>query len=174
MSDCPEKQPESYRIEVHNSMQIIDKQQWNGLLHDDDPPFIRHEFLDLLEESESATSETGWSPCHLTLHSDQGDLDAASIIGAAPAYFKQHSYGEYVFDWAWARAYQQHGLDYYPKLLCAIPFTPVTTRKFLGHKDQTPNIESLLTQGLRQIAEQEKLSSIHILFCPQKEIEAIS
>ena len=77
-------------------MQSINRDAWNALLTDHDAPFIRHEFLQLLETSESACSETGWTPCHLTLHSESGDDEP--FLGAAPLYIKQHSYGEYVFD----------------------------------------------------------------------------
>ena len=80
-------------------------------------PFTQHHFLQLLEASACATPDTGWTPCHVLLR-EQGILQ-----GAAPAYLKTHSRGEFVFDQAWAQAYQQHGLDYYPKLVVSVPFT---------------------------------------------------
>jgi predicted N-acyltransferase len=102
------------------SLGDLARDDWNritGL----DYPFLRHEFLYGLEKTAcTTTAETGWQPCHLVLHDSQG------ILGVMPMYLKSHSYGEYVFDWSWADAWRRSGLDYYPKLVSAIPFTPAT------------------------------------------------
>ncbi|GGK61039.1 hypothetical protein GCM10007941_09070 [Amphritea balenae] len=105
------------QFNFYSAIEQIDQQQWNNLCGTQ-YPFIRYEFLHCLEQSGSVSAITGWQPCHLLI--TDNDLP----IAAMPLYLKNHSYGEYVFDWAWADAYQRHGLDYYPKLLTAIPFTP--------------------------------------------------
>lgn len=89
-------------------------------------PFTRHAFLSALEDSGSATAETGWQPQHLIIEAPNGE-----IMGATPLYLKDHSYGEYVFDWGWADAFERAGGNYYPKLQCSVPFTPVTGSRFL-------------------------------------------
>jgi uncharacterized protein len=109
---------------VLDSLRRIDAAAWNRLAGDH--PALRHEFLYALEEAGCASELTGWKPMHLALRRDD------SWIGAMPLYLKSHSYGEYVFDWAWAEAYRRHGLRYYPKLLCAVPFTPVTGPRILA------------------------------------------
>ena len=111
-------------IEVHDSIGSIPACDWNRLAGDD--PFLRHEFLHALHETGCADAATGWAPRFLILREDGG------LAGAMPLYLKTHSYGEYVFDWAWAEAYQRHGLNYYPKLLNAVPFTPVAGRRLLA------------------------------------------
>ncbi len=105
--------------EFLTSLDQIPAKSWNDVAGID-YPFLRHEFLYGLEQTECTTAETGWQPCHLLLR--QGDVLAAVM----PLYLKSHSYGEYVFDWSWADAWQQGGLDYYPKLVTASPFTPAT------------------------------------------------
>ncbi|MGA9025464.1 MAG: peptidogalycan biosysnthesis protein, partial [Steroidobacteraceae bacterium] len=107
-----------------SSIADIDSATWNALAGGGQP-FLRHEFLLALEESGCATPRNGWSARHLILQ------DGGEVIGALPLYRKSHSRGEFVFDFAWAGAYAQHGLAYYPKLLSAIPFTPVRGPRFL-------------------------------------------
>ena len=104
----------------------IDPGSWNDLLTDDNP-FLRHAFLFAMEESGSASSATGWQPRHLLYRDNQGKISAGM-----PLYVKTHSYGEFVFDWAWADAYERAELAYYPKLLCAVPFSPVRGARILG------------------------------------------
>ena len=111
-------------LTIHKSLQEIDSQSWNRVVPHD-APTLRYEFLHALETSGAVCPDTGWSPCHLKLA--QGD----DLVGAVPCYLKSHSYGEFIFDWAWARAYQQSGLDYYPKLVVAVPFTPITGPRLL-------------------------------------------
>ncbi len=131
--------------------------QWNALLDASDSPFLRHEFLSLLEQSGCVGGASGWLPRHALAGK------AGAVVGACPAYVKHHSYGEYVFDWAWARAYQQHGHPYYPKLVVGVPFTPVTGRRLLARPD-APATSRLLLDALRRHAEAESMSSLHALF----------
>jgi len=109
---------------ILDSLRNIDADTWNALAGDH--PALRHEFLYALEEFGCATELTGWKPVHLALEIDE------RCVGVMPLYLKFHSYGEYVFDWAWAEAYRRHGFQYYPKLLCAVPFTPVTGPRVLA------------------------------------------
>ena len=112
---------------ILDSIAQIDAATWNSLLRDGQP-FLRHEFLLALEQSGCAVPRTGWTARHLVLDDAQG-----RPIGAMPLYRKSHSRGEFVFDFSWASAYAQHGLPYYPKLLCAVPFTPVRGPRLLVH-----------------------------------------
>ena len=104
-------------LEACHSLSDIPRKTWDRLAGTDNP-FLRYEFFEALEASRCTSAETGWKPCHLVFRME------GEIAGIAPAYLKSHSMGEYVFDWAWADAYQRYGLDYYPKLLIAVPFTP--------------------------------------------------
>ncbi|HEU0229643.1 MAG TPA: GNAT family N-acetyltransferase [Burkholderiaceae bacterium] len=126
---------------------------WNALAGDH--PFLRHEYLLALEEAGCATSHTGWAPHYLLLRRD------GHLAGAMPLYLKSHSRGEYVFDFAWAQAFAEHGLDYYPKLLGAIPFTPVRGPRILAHN---PEDRALLARQAIALARDNGLSSLHILF----------
>ncbi|MDX1669766.1 MAG: GNAT family N-acetyltransferase, partial [Limnobacter sp.] len=136
----------NYRMQIHSELSDIPEQEWNslvstangGILH----PGLRHEYLNALEISESAVPETGWAPAHLAVYSEDNLL-----VGAIPMYLKSHSYGEYVFDWAWAQAYERNGLRYYPKLLTAIPFTPIQGPKLLASNTEHRRI---LVQALLQ------------------------
>ncbi|MDP1901304.1 MAG: GNAT family N-acetyltransferase [Rubrivivax sp.] len=146
-----------YVIRVHGDLSTVDAAQWNALLAAQaaPTPFMRHEYLCALHESGSAAAETGWTPQFLTLAAG-GALQAAT-----PLYLKSHSYGEYVFDWAWADAYRRHGLRYYPKLLGAVPFTPVPGTRLLA-RDET--WRQRLVQAITRIAQEGRLSSAHVLF----------
>jgi predicted N-acyltransferase len=131
--------------------------QWNALAGGN--PFLRHEFFSALEDSGCASPGTGWTPQHLLL-SDQHGLAAA-----APLYRKSHSWGEFVFDFGWARAFEQYGLDYFPKLLCAIPFTPATGARLLCRPGLSPEpLRAELLTALRERTQSEHLSSVHSLF----------
>ncbi|HEX9674319.1 MAG TPA: peptidogalycan biosysnthesis protein, partial [Burkholderiales bacterium] len=114
-------------VEVVESLARVTAEDWNRLAGGD--PFLSHEFLSAMHETGCASSATGWIPQFLLLKS------GAALTGAMPLYLKDHSYGEYVFDWAWADAYHRHGFAYYPKLLCAVPFTPVTGARLLAAAD---------------------------------------
>ena len=147
----------NYVIAVHDDPAAIDAAAWNALLEAQDAPtpFLRHEYLSALHRSRSAVAETGWAPAWLTVE-HQG-----ALLGACALYLKAHSYGEYVFDWAWADAYERHGLAYYPKLLGAVPFTPVPGSRLLAVDDAA---RDLLLQALLALARQQGLSSAHLLF----------
>ncbi|MBR8045758.1 N-acetyltransferase [Burkholderia multivorans] len=148
-----------YRTGILSSPAEVAADEWNALLaRDAQPtPFLRHEFLDALHVARCAVDETGWSPHFVTLT----DARAGRLAAAAPVYAKQHSYGEYVFDWAWADAYQRNGLSYYPKLLCAVPFTPVQGTRLLAVDDDA---RRRLAATLLAFAEQSDTSSLHVLF----------
>jgi predicted N-acyltransferase len=143
----------------------IDASAWDALV-DAQPsatPFVRHACLAALQASNSASDEAGWSAQFLTLSS--GD----DLLAACPLYLKTHSYGEYVFDWAWADAYQRHGLDYYPKLLCAVPFTPVPGPRLLAREAGSRRV---LLRAMQQFAREAKLSSAHVLFLDDDDVAA--
>ncbi|HEF5787815.1 TPA: N-acetyltransferase [Burkholderia multivorans] len=148
-----------YRTGILSSPAEVAADEWNALLaRDAQPtPFLRHEFLDALHVARCAVDETGWSPHFVTLT----DARTGRLAAAAPVYAKQHSYGEYVFDWAWADAYQRNGLSYYPKLLCAVPFTPVQGTRLLAVDDDA---RRRLAATLLAFAEQSDASSLHVLF----------
>ncbi|HEY6239484.1 MAG TPA: GNAT family N-acetyltransferase [Burkholderiales bacterium] len=139
-----------------DTLQAIDPRAWNALAGEH--PFLRHEFLHALHETGCACERTGWSPHYLTLWQD------TSLVGAMPLYAKAHSYGEYVFDWSWADAYHRHGLSYYPKLLGAIPFSPVTGPRLLARDEAT---RALLVRAALQLA--RDFSSLHVLFPVESE-----
>jgi uncharacterized protein len=144
-------------VRVIDDPSALDATRWNGLLalQDEPSPFLRLEYLAALHASGSAVAETGWAPAWLLVEQDGEWLAAAAL------YLKTHSYGEYVFDWAWADAYRRHGLEYYPKLLGAVPFTPVPGTRLLARDAAA---RALLLQALLQFARQAKLSSAHLLF----------
>ena len=154
-------------LRIHDNPADIDATAWNELLASQaaPTPFMRHEYLCALHDSGSASASTGWTAQFASLWRDD------HLIGACPVYVKDHSYGEYVFDWAWANAYAQHGLDYYPKALVAVPFTPVPGSRLLARDAQS---RALLVEGLVQWCEQTKLSSLHLLFGADEDIAACS
>lgn len=145
------------RVRVLDSLADISADTWNRLGGDQNP-FVRHEFLLALETSGCVQPDTGWYPQHLLLE----DADQQPVA-AAPFYLKSHSYGEYVFDWAWADAYERNGLPYYPKLVSAIPFSPVTGPRILA-TDITPGIVQAMADAARALANETRASSIHWLF----------
>jgi len=135
-----------------------------------DNPFISHAFLNALEESGSATRESGWLPQHLLLEDRAGRL-----VGAVPCYLKSHSYGEYVFDWGWAEAYERAGGKYYPKLQISVPFTPVTGPRLLIRPDADADAtRRVLIAGLIELAQRRKVSSLHVTFCTEAEWQAFA
>ncbi|SFU30762.1 hypothetical protein SAMN05216350_101233 [Polaromonas sp. YR568] len=162
------KDSNDYVIRVLDSPLKVNAAEWNALLAAQSPgeavnPFMRHEYLAALHESGSATPETGWTPCFVTLW--KGD----ALAGACALYLKDHSYGEYVFDHAWANAYQQHGLPYYPKAVAAVPFTPVPGARLLA---RTPAERTLLVKALVAWCTEEDLSSLHLLFTADEDVAA--
>jgi predicted N-acyltransferase len=140
-------------LSVVDSLAGVDRDEWNALAGEQ--PFVRHEFLSALLESGCAAAATGWRPQFLLLRR------AGALAGAMPLFAKTHSYGEYVFDWAWADAHVRNGIEYYPKLLCAVPFTPVRGTRILGDKE--PLIRAALEMA-------KGYSSLHVLFCNEAEL----
>ena len=156
-----------YVIRVHAAPTTVDANAWDALhaRQAHPTPFMRLAYLSALHASASAVPQTGWAPQFLTLESPAG-LHAACAL-----YLKSHSYGEYVFDWSWADAYQRHGLRYYPKLLGAVPFTPVPGARLLAQNDSW---RSALVQAIGQLARQAKLSSAHMLFTDEADTAAFA
>lgn len=144
------------RIEVLESLGDVPPPAWNAL--SGGHPFLRHEFLHALHETGCASEASGWAPRFLALWRGR------ELAGAMPLYLKSHSYGEYVFDWAWADAYQRHGLAYYPKLLSAIPFTPATGPRLLAADDASRRALAAAALSLAR-----EVSSLHVLFPPDDE-----
>ena len=143
-------------VDIANTLAGVAPKEWNRLAGDD--PFLHHEFLTALHETGCAAPDTGWTPQYLLLR-ERGRLAAAM-----PLYLKTHSYGEYVFDWAWADAYYRHGLHYYPKLVAAVPFTPVTGSRLLADTDGQ---RDLLIRAALKFARESGVSSLHCLFPPR-------
>lgn len=155
----------SLKLQVHGGVASIGREAWDSLAAPTGDPFVTYDFLNACEASGSAAPEQGWAPRHLTLH-DQEDR----LIGAMPLYLKGHSQGEYVFDHAWADAYQRAGGRYYPKLLSAIPFTPATGPRLLVAQGADPDtVREGLVQGAVMACEQMGLSSLHVNFPTEAE-----
>ena len=151
-------------ITLAESLAGVDPRAWDALAGDDDP-FIEHRFLRALETSGSVGAGTGWEPCHVLVH------DGGRLVGAMPLYLKTQSYGEYIFDWGWANAAHRAGLDYYPKLVSAVPFTPATGRRLLI---RDASVVPALVAGAHAAAEATDASSIHVLFPTLGEVEALA
>jgi predicted N-acyltransferase len=146
-----------------NSMSEVPASAWNALVGDSDP-FSRHEFLLALEQSESVGPETGWVPFHLLIHR------SGKLVAAVPLYLKNHSYGEYIFDWSWANAALQNGIPYYPKLVSAIPFTPATGCRILtGSEGASSALISQVCDALLSLAKKLNAQSFHLLFVTPEE-----
>ena len=150
-----------------DSIEAIGAAQWDAL-HDGDNPFLHHDFLAALERNRCVGDHDGWRPHHLLVY--QGDV----LVGASPMYLKSHSYGEFVFDWGWADAYERNGMRYYPKLLCAVPFTPVPGPRMLvaPGADRDIVVRALVSATV-QITEQADLSSAHWLFTDPRDSDAM-
>lgn len=141
-----------YRIAFHDRLADIEPAAWDALRPDDNP-FLSHAFLAGLEQHGCIRTEFGWRPHHLAVY------EGERLAGAAPVYLKGNSHGEFVFDWNWAEAYERHGLDYYPKLLCAVPYSPVGGPRLLGG-----GAAPVLLQALRDECLRQDLSSAHLNF----------
>ncbi len=156
-----------YVIQVQHTPDAVNAADWNELLglQAQATPFMRHEYLSALHTSGAAIAETGWTPHFITLARD------GVLLAACALYVKIHSYGEYVFDWAWAKAYAQHGLDYYPKALVAAPFTPVPGARLLA---RSAGDRAALLKALIKWCQAEQLSSLHLLFASEDDLQACS
>ena len=156
---------ENYVIRVYESVLEVSAAQWDGLLRTQPhpTPFMRHAYLAAMHASGAASAATGWLARVVTLWQDE------TLAAACPLYFKDHSYGEYVFDWAWANAYEQHGLTYYPKAVIAVPFTPVPGTRLLARSDAARQALLLAALGLCREA---GVSSLHLLFGARADLAA--
>jgi uncharacterized protein len=156
-----------YATRLIDSPEALPPAAWNSLLDSQASPtmFMRHDYLGALHATGCATASTGWAARWLVLE------DTGGLAAAAPLYLKSHSYGEYVFDWAWADAYRRHGLRYYPKLLCAVPFTPVPGTRLLA---RDPQARLALAHAIRELAQSLKLSSAHVLLMDEADCQALS
>jgi uncharacterized protein len=151
----------------HPTLDDIDAAAWNALLPDDNP-FVDHAFLAGLERHGCVHPSHGWQPYHLGLYDDDDRL-----VAAAPLYLKGNSHGEFVFDWSWAGAYERHGLAYYPKLLCAVPYSPVTgPRLLVGGAANADALRAALIRTMRDEARRLGLSSVHLNFASNADVAA--
>ena len=157
----------NYRTHIASSLSEIGAAAWDGLAlaQPRSNPFLSYAFLHALHESGSASAASGWQPQFLCLY------DGDTLAAAMPLYVKMHSYGEYVFDWAWADAYQRNGLDYYPKLLSAIPFTPVTGPRLMAVDAPA---RAALIKVLRATQKASEVSSTHILYPPEDQAQQLA
>jgi len=153
---------------IIGNLNEVSSNKWNAL-HGTQVPFLRHEFLSALEKYHCVGKATGWIPQHILLYEDK------TLLGAVPQYLKTNPYGELVFDWAWAEAYQRNGLDYYPKLVVAIPYTPASGPRLLiaPHADRD-NVSAQLIQCALEHARQKKVSSLHCLFPHQDDLQQLT
>src|SRR3546814_813549 len=157
---------DSLAVKVVSRIAEVPAAAWDACAGDN--PFVSHAFLDALEESGSASAETGWLPQHLVLPSPDG----SGLLGCAPLYLKSHSYGEYVFDWNWADAYERAGGRYYPKLQCSVPFTPATgPRLLVNPAADRAEVEAGLVAAMLELARRHRVSSLHITFPPREQYE---
>ncbi len=157
----------SLQARFHAALDEIDAQSWNALLPDDNP-FVAHSFLAGLESSGSLRADYGWRAQHLALY--RGD----ELVAAMPLYLKRNSHGEFVFDWSWASAYERAGLEYYPKLLVAIPYSPVTgARMLVGHGVDAPNLRAQLIKAVASAVDGAQLSSAHANFVDEADADAL-
>jgi predicted N-acyltransferase len=154
---------QSLTLRVRDGIDAIAAADWDACAGSANP-FLSHAFFKALEDSKSAVGETGWMPQHLVVEDEAG-----KVMGCAPLYVKTHSYGEYVFDWGWAEAFQRAGGRYYPKLLCGVPFTPVPGPRFLIRPGAPEEMPEILMGGMLQMCEKLNLSSLHINFCTEAE-----
>jgi predicted N-acyltransferase len=157
----------NYRTHIASSLLEVGQAAWDGLVarQSSTNPFLSYAFLHALHESGSATPATGWQPQFILLY------DGEELAAALPLYVKGHSYGEYVFDWAWADAYQRNGIDYYPKLLSAIPFTPVTGSRLMAVDAAA---RAALIEVLQATQQASDVSSTHILFPPDEQARQLA
>lgn len=159
------------RLTIVDTLASVPRADWNAIAGGDNP-FVRHEFLSALETTGCVGAHTGWLPQHLLLHDSAPG--AGRLLGAVPLYLKTHSYGEYVFDWAWAQAYARAGLEYYPKLISAVPFSPVAGPRLLvvAHADDD-EIRRTLIHGALDLARRHDCSSLHWLFTGEDDTRAL-
>ena len=152
----------SLALHVFDTLDAVSPAEWNRLARGN--PTLAYEFLDTLHRSGCASEATGWKPQYLVLR------DGEELAGAVPLYLKAHSYGEYVFDWAWAEAHERHGIAYYPKFLAAVPFTPATGARVLARDAEA---RRMLAAALPELARKAGVSSLHVLFPDEEDASAL-
>src|SRR5258708_1843023 len=157
---------ETITLRVHGAIAEIAPEAWDACAGGINPT-VSHVFLNALEESGSCSARSGWAPQHLSFSDPAG-----RIIGAVPMYLKSHSYGEYVFDWGWADAYERSGGRYYPKLLSAVPFTPVPGPRLLIAAGAPTETKRHLVAGMVELTKQRQISSLHVNFPEAEDFEA--
>ncbi len=163
MSRAKSKAKNCLDINVYSSISSVNKDLYNDIV-DPDNPFLEHEFLEALEKSDCVGPYSAWNPRYIVLR------DKDKIAGAITAYIKLDSYGEYIFDWEWARAYESSGLRYYPKLTVAVPFTPATGKRILVHQDYSfDECADIMVKRLIDLCFEENCSSIHFLYLSEEE-----
>jgi uncharacterized protein len=155
-------------IRVHSTIAEIPAATWDACAGEINPT-VSHAFLNALEESGSTTTRSGWTPQHLSLAGPRGE-----IVGVVPLYAKTHSYGEYIFDYGWADAYERAGGRYYPKLLSAVPFTPVPGPRLMLRPDAPRESRNLLLAGMVEFVNRRRISSLHVNFPESVEAEALT
>ena len=162
---APATRPEHLpaRVEVLERIADVDAAEWNRLAGPG-YPFLQHEFLHAAEATGCVSAASGWRPRHLVLRTADG-----TAVAAMPLYEKSHSWGEFVFDWAWAQAYHRAGVEYYPKLVSAVPFTPAPSRRCLG----APGLAASLLDAALELASDADYSSLHVLFPEAGELDAL-
>ena len=167
MEKVPMSASNDYVIRVVDSPLQVDADAWDALLlaQSQPTPFMRHAFLSALHTTGCATTATGWTPKFFLLERH------SSLQAACAIYIKSHSQGEFVFDWGWARAYNQHGLKYHPKAVCAVPFIPVPGSRLLAH---TPADRLILVKTLLDWCEQQRLTGLHALFASDEDVAALT
>jgi hypothetical protein len=155
-------------VRVHAAIAEIPAATWDACAGDVNPT-VSHAFLNALEESGSTTRRTGWMPQHLSLEGPRGE-----IVGVVPLYAKTHSYGEYIFDYGWADAYERAGGRYYPKLLSAVPFTPVPGPRIMLHPGAPREARDHLLAGMVEFVNRRHISSLHVNFPDRGDAEALT
>ena len=158
----------SVTVRVHAAIAEIPAAAWDACAGDVNPS-VSYAFLSALEDSGSTTSRTGWAPQHLSLAGADG-----AIVGVVPLYSKSHSYGEYVFDYGWADAFERAGGRYYPKLISAVPFTPVPGPRLLLRPDAPPETRDHLIAAMVELCNRRRISSVHVTFAQQGDAEALT
>ena len=146
-------------IKIHSRIEEIPQEQWNNLVLDNNP-FIKHEFLKALEDHQCVGNEFGWLPRHIAIY----EKESSELIAAMPLYEKYNSYGEFVFDHAWADAWKRAGLQYFPKLVSSIPYTPAQGQRLLAKPENLEEVAPMLLQVATEVAKNNDISGLHILF----------
>lgn len=156
------------KLRVLSAIADVPRADWNALLRPEDAPVLRHEWISAMEKSGSAVAERGWAATHFTL------WRGPKLVAACPAFEKHHSMGEYIYDFGWANAAQQLGVEYYPKLVVGLPLSPLTARRFLvaAGEDEAALRKQLLT-AVEDLALDRGISSVHVLFPPDDEASAL-